>query len=99
MSALHFDSIGPCFPAAPSIRPFSWATPKTLHEGYSLQARLNVPFGSAPPSVVVVPVPVSVPPGGVLVGQPVKNTVRRAKDSANVADVRFMGWLRERGRE
>src|SRR6266542_222809 len=41
MSTFHFFSIGPCLPSAPSMSFNSFATPKTLHEGYSLHASEN----------------------------------------------------------
>src|SRR6185503_17313477 len=51
MSTFHFFSIGPCLPSAPSISFNSFATPKTLHEGYSLQASEN--DGAAASSLMV----------------------------------------------
>src|SRR6185436_12392468 len=41
ISTFHFFSRGPCLPAAPSMSFCMWATPKTLQEGYSLQASEN----------------------------------------------------------
>src|SRR5881628_1933891 len=52
ISTFHFFSIGPCLPAAPSMSLVACATPKTLHEGYSLQASEN--DGAASAVVVVV---------------------------------------------
>src|SRR5437899_7739668 len=52
MSTFHFFSIGPCLPSAPSMSFNSLATPKTLHEGYSLHASENV--GGAASAIVVV---------------------------------------------
>src|SRR6185436_15978436 len=52
MSTFHFFSIDPCLPSAPSMSFNSFATPKTLQEGYSLQASEN--DGAAARAVVVV---------------------------------------------
>src|ERR1700722_16295708 len=41
MSTFHFFSIGPWAPDLLSISPSSEATPNTLHEGYSLHARVK----------------------------------------------------------
>ncbi len=38
MSTPHFSSIGPVWPSRPSMSLKTWATPKTLQEGYSLHA-------------------------------------------------------------
>src|SRR5262245_27426353 len=38
----HFFSSVPGLSLVPPIRPFSLATPNTLHDGYSLQARLKL---------------------------------------------------------
>src|ERR1043165_6797179 len=52
MSTFHFFSMGPCLPCAPSMSLVSCATPKTLQEGYSLQASEN--DGAAASAVVEV---------------------------------------------
>ena len=44
MQTPHFSSSLPRFPFLPPMRPFSAATPKTDHEGYSLQAMVKVGF-------------------------------------------------------
>src|SRR6185436_9133209 len=52
MSTFHFFSMGPCLPSAPSMSFNSFATPKTLQEGYSLQASEN--DGAAASALMVV---------------------------------------------
>src|SRR5882762_5415827 len=52
ISTFHFFSIGPCLPSAPSMSFNSFATPKTLQEGYSLHA--SEKDGGAAGAVVVV---------------------------------------------
>src|SRR5688572_7950364 len=51
MSTFHFSSMGPCRAEAPSISFSECATPKTLQDGYSLQASEN--DGAAASALVV----------------------------------------------
>src|SRR5262245_50360646 len=52
ISTFHFCSMEPCLPAAPSMSLVACATPKTLQDGYSLQA--SEKEGAASAMVVVV---------------------------------------------
>src|SRR3954468_5011333 len=89
MSTPHFFSSAPCLPSSPLISPSSEATPKTLHDGYSLQASLNFgAFPSPPVSFLSPPGPeVGVPP------QPIRARVTRAGATRPHRYGRFTGEL------